>query len=111
MTGRINLTPEAERQLNQIDDWIAKQATIDIARHFVSAILDHIEGILVFPHSGRPRDDVRPGMRTTTYRKRTLVAYEVDETADEVVVNVLGVFHGGQNWEAALSADEDSEED
>ena len=110
MTGRINLTPEAERQLNDIDDWIAKQATADIARRFVSAILDHIDGILVFPLAGRPRDDVRPGMRTTTYKKRTLIAYAVDESAGEAVVNVLGVFHGGQNWEAALSNDEDSEQ-
>lgn len=29
MTGRINLTPEVERQLNEIDDWIAKNATVD----------------------------------------------------------------------------------
>src|SRR5687767_12618878 len=61
MTGRINLTPEAERQLNEIDDWIAKNATAEIARRFISAILEHIEGILVFPLAGRPRDDVRPG--------------------------------------------------
>jgi len=110
MTGRIHLTPEAERQLNEIDDWIAKQATADIARRFVTAILEHIDRILAFPLAGRPRDDVRAGMRTTTYKKRTLIAYAVDESAGDVVVNVLGVFHGGQNWEAALSADEDSEE-
>jgi hypothetical protein len=24
MTGRINFTPEAERQLNELDDWITK---------------------------------------------------------------------------------------
>lgn len=110
MTGRINLTPEAERQLNEIDDWIAKNASAEIARRFVSAILDHIDGILVFPLAGRPRDDVRPGMRTTTFKKRTLVAYEVDESSGEIVVNVVGVFHGGQNWEVALSADDNSEE-
>ncbi len=108
MTGRINLTPEAERQLNEIDDWIAKNATAEVARRFVSAILEHVDGILVFPHAGRARDDVRPGMRTTTYKKRTLVAYEVDESGGELVVNILGVFHGGQTWEAALSSDEDS---
>lgn len=102
MTGRINLTPEAERQLNEIDDWIARTANPDIARRFVTAILEHIDGILLFPLAGRARDDVRPGMRTTTYRKRTLVVYDVDESPDEVVVNVLGVFHGGQDWEATL---------
>lgn len=102
MTGRINYTPEAQQQLNELDDWITKAASAEIARRFVAAILDHIHGILVFPLAGQARDDVRPGMRTTNFKKRTLVAYEVDESAGELVVNVLGVFHGGQDWEAAL---------
>ena len=102
MTGRINFTPEAERQLNELDDWIAKAASAEIARRFVSAILDHIDAILVFPLAGRARDDVRPGMRTSTFKERTLIAYEVDESPGELVVNLLGVFHGGQDWEAAL---------
>jgi transposase-like protein len=41
---------------------------------------------------------------------RTLVGCEVDESSGELVVNILGVFHGGQDWEAALSSDEDSGE-
>lgn len=41
-------------------------------------------------------------MRTTTHKKRTLVAYEVVESAENIVVNVIGVFHGGQDWEAEL---------
>jgi plasmid stabilization system protein ParE len=106
MTGRINYTPEAQQQLNELDDWITKAASAEIARRFVSAILDHIDGIRVFPLAGQARDDVRPGMRTTSFKKRTLVAYEVDESSGELVVNVLGVFHGGQNWEAVLGEDE-----
>ena len=76
------------------------------ARRFISAMLDHIDGILVFPFAGRARDDVRPGIRTTAFKKRTLVAYEVDESSGELVLNILGVFHGGQDWEAALSEDQ-----
>lgn len=102
MTGRIHFTPEARQQLHQLDEWIADKATDETARRFVAAILDHIDGILVFPLAGRARDDVRPGMRTTTFKKRTLVAYEVDESSGELVVNVVGVFHGGQDWETAL---------
>ncbi len=105
MTGRIHYAPEAERQLEEIDDWIAENATADTARRFVSAILEHIDGILLFPLAGRNRDDVRPGMRTATYRTRTLVAYEVDESSGELVVNILGVFHGRQDWETALRDD------
>lgn len=102
MTGRINYTPEAQQQLDALDDWITKEASRDVAQRFVSAVLDCIDGILVFPRAGRARDDVRQGMRTTTFKKRTLIAYEVDESSGELVVNVLGVFHGGQDWEAAL---------
>lgn len=110
MTGGINFTPEAERQLNNLDDWITKRASADVAQRFVSAILDHIETIPAFPYAGRARDDIRAGMRTTTFKNRTLVAYEVDESSGELVVNVLGVFHGGQNWEAALARDQDDSE-
>ncbi len=110
MTGWIHYSPEAERQLNELDEWITEKASADVARRFVSAILDHIDGILVFPLAGRPRDDVRLGMRTITFKKRTLLAYEVDESSGELVVNVLGVFHGGQDWETALSEDHDEPE-
>ncbi len=105
VTGRINFTAEAERQLNELDDWITKAASADTARRFVSAVLEHIDGILAFPLAGRARDDVRPGMRVTTLKKRTLVAYEVDAKSGELVVNILGVFHGGQNWETAFGED------
>lgn len=109
MTGRVHLTPEAELQLNQIDDWITASASADEARRFVTALLDHIDGIWIFPRAGRARDDIRPGMRTTTFKKRTVVAYTVDQSSTETVVNVLGVFHGGQDWEAAFGDDEAEE--
>lgn len=102
MTGRINYTSEAQQQLDALDDWITEKASPDVAQRFVSAILDLVDGILDFPRAGRARDDVRPGMRTTTFKKRTLIAYELDESSGELVVNVLGVFHGGQDWEASL---------
>lgn len=111
MTGWINYTPEAEQQLQDLDDWITKAVSAEIARRFVSAVMDHIDGILAFPLAGRGRNDVRPGMRTTTYRQRTVVAYEVDESSDDLVVNILGVFHGGQDWENALRVDPSSPEE
>jgi toxin ParE1/3/4 len=45
-------------------------------------------------------------MRTTTFKNRTLVAYEADESFGELVVNMLGVFHGGEDCEAALGEDQ-----
>lgn len=34
-----------------------------------------------------------------------MVAYELDESSGEVVINILGVFHGGQDWENVLRFD------
>jgi toxin ParE1/3/4 len=106
MTGRISFTPEAERQLNEIDDWITTAANADVARRFVSTILEHIDGIVTFPLAGRARDDVRPGMRTTTFKRRTVVAYLVAEASGQTFITVLGVFHGGQDWERVLSQEQ-----
>lgn len=102
MTGRVHYTPEAEKQLHDLDAWIAEAAAPETARRFITGVMDHVDGILLLPFAGRPRDDIRPGIRTTTFHKRTLIAYEVDESNPVLVINILGVFHGGQNWESAL---------
>ena len=106
MTGGLHFTPEDERQLNELDDWITKRASAEIAPRFVSAILDHIETIPAFPYAGRARDDVRPGMRRRLSRTGPLVAYDVDQSSGERVMNILGVFHGGQDREAALGEEQ-----
>jgi toxin ParE1/3/4 len=61
------------------------------------------EGLALFPMRGVPRDDIRPGLRVTHHKGRTLIAYAVDEGTR--TVSVLGIFYGGQDYEAALSAD------
>lgn len=102
MTGRITYTPEAQQHIDDLDRWIADSTSPDVAQRFITAVFDHIESIADFPLAGRGREDIRAGVRTTTFRKRTLVAYEVDESGTEVVVNILGVFHGGPDWETVL---------
>lgn len=45
------------------------------------------------------RDDIRPGVRVTNYRRRAVIAFAVDADAQQVTVR--GVFYGGQDHEAA----------
>lgn len=59
------------------------------------------EGLALFPMRGVPREDIRPGLRVTHHKGRTLIAYAVDD--DTRTVSVLGIFYGGQDYEAALS--------
>ncbi len=35
MTGRIHYPPEAERQLDDLDEWITKKASVDTARRLI----------------------------------------------------------------------------
>jgi len=59
------------------------------------------EGLALFPLRGVPREDIRPGLRVTHYKGRTVIAYAVD--ADMRTVSILGVFYGGQDHEGALA--------
>jgi len=49
-------------------------------------------------------------LRTTTHKKRALIAYEVDESSAEMAVNILAIFAGSQNWEHSLRTDEGASE-
>lgn len=74
-----------------------------MADHYTSAVVETCERLALFPLRGAPRDDIRPGLRVTHHRGRTLIAYAVDEAAQ--LVSVIGVFYGGQDLDAALSTD------
>lgn len=63
--------------------------------------MEYCEGVAVFPHRGRSREDLRPGLRTVSYRKRVVIAFSVDEAITQVTI--LGVFYGGQDYESSLS--------
>lgn len=96
MTGRFTYSPRAERQLNEINDWITRSASADVARRFLTAVREHIESLATFPMAGRAHGDIRAGLRTTTFKKRTVIAYLVGEDPDGHVIAILGVFHGAR---------------
>jgi len=63
--------------------------------------VSYCESLSTFPHRGTMRDDVRPGLRITHYKKRAVIAFYVD--AEQV--SVIGVFYGGQDYETILQDD------
>ncbi|WP_416464177.1 type II toxin-antitoxin system RelE/ParE family toxin [Sphingomonas sp. VDB2] len=99
MAHRIIFTPEARDQINAIYDYIAGAATRSVARQFTDAILAHLDTLADYPLIGTARDDVRPGLRTLTHRRRAVIAFIVE---DEAVV-IIGIYYGGQDFETLLS--------
>jgi plasmid stabilization system protein ParE len=53
------------------------------------------------------RDDIRPGLRVTNYKGRTVIAFNVE--ADQVFI--LGLFYGGQDYENVLQDDDQAGSD
>ncbi len=68
--------------------------------------MTYCESLRTFPRRGLSRDDIRPGLRITNYRKRVVVAFDVE--ADRI--NIIGIFYGGQYYETALQEEQEDEE-
>ncbi len=103
MSYRIFFSPEAEEQLAALYNYIADAASPEIAAQYTEAIVSHCEKLNLSPVRGTARDDIRPGLRITNYKKRTIIAFVVDAEAGQV--SILGLFYGGQDYESALRDD------
>ena len=86
----VNIADHIERWT---DDGELADRRIDLIQGYIKAMHDT-------PHRGAKRDDLRPGLRIVSFQKRTTIAFEIDDTA--MVVTILRVFYGGQDYEAVL---------
>lgn len=105
MNYTVLFAPRARQQLDKLDADISAAASPEIAARYTDAIIDYCYSLDTFPHRGTRRDDIRPGVRITNYRKRTAIAFTVDDATQ--VVSILGVFYGGQDYETRLLTDLD----
>jgi toxin ParE1/3/4 len=98
---RVIFTPLAERQLDRLHDYIARQANEERADGYVGRIIDFCTGFATFPERGTQRDDILPGLRVTGFEGRVTIAFLI--TAEAVLIE--GIFYGGQDFETVLRAD------
>ncbi|ELI7923491.1 type II toxin-antitoxin system RelE/ParE family toxin [Yersinia enterocolitica] len=94
MDYRVTFTPEAEQQIVDLHRYITEQSSQIVADGFIDALLEYLEGFSTFPERGNKRDDIRPGLRVTHFRHRTVIAFAVDGDC----VLIAGVYYGGQNY-------------
>ena len=101
----VVFAPEAEEQLAELYRYIEENAGAEVALRYTSAVIEYCEGLDTFPLRGTPRDHIRLGLRTTSYKRRTEVAY----TVEDGTISIIGVFHGGRDYETALQPEEPEE--
>ena len=105
MSYPVIFTPEAEAQLTELYRYIATAASPEVAARYTNSIVTYCESLQTFPHRGVQRDDIRPGLRITSYRKRVVIAFEADANR----VAILSVFYGGQDYETAFHEEKEAE--
>ena len=98
MIYRVLFTPEAEEQIAVQYHYIAKVASPSIAVRYTEAVISYCESLCTSPLRGSMREDIRPGIRVTNYKKRAVIAFEVGIEQ----VSIIGVFYGGQDYETTL---------
>ena len=103
MIWRIQFAPAALDQLRRLEARIANAGAPITAERYVDSIVDFCMTLQTFPARGVARDDLLPGLRVTHFRKRSIIAYTVETD----VVSIIGVFYGGQDYEAALTSDDE----
>ncbi len=81
--------------------FIAERGSPAVADRYTSAVVKACEGLALFPLRGLSREDIRPGLRVTHYKGRTVIACAVDVNAR--TVSIVGVLYGGQDLDAALA--------
>jgi plasmid stabilization system protein ParE len=104
MVYRVVFAPEATVQLEALYHYVSHAAGPVIANRYTSAIVTYCEGLHTFPLRGMRRDDIRPGLRITNYKKRAVIAFAVEAE----VVSIIGVYYGGQDYESALQWEQDA---
>ena len=96
---KVIFTPEAADALAKLQGYIEEAASKSVARRYVGEVVKFCEGLGQFaPERGSRRDDLRPGLRITNYKRRVVVAFAVELDA----VAIIGVFAGGQDYETIL---------
>jgi len=108
MLYEVVFAPEADDQLEELFLYIADRASVLTAERYTSAIVATCEDLSQFPHRGVSRDDIRPGLRVTHHKGRTIIAYAIDNVAR--CVTILGVFYGGQDYARRLDREDNDEE-
>jgi toxin ParE1/3/4 len=92
----VIFAPEALGDLRALYDVIALDAGTGLAQSYTDRIIAHCLGLVTFPERGTRRDDLRPGLRITTWRRRVTITFHITDTT----VAIDRILYGGRDLTA-----------
>jgi toxin ParE1/3/4 len=94
----VDWSPEAEQDLLAIWNYVAREASPDVADEQLRSLDRACEALAQWPHSGRARDELFRGVRSIAV-EAYVVFYRVEDSAIEIV----RILHGRRDVDAIFS--------
>nr|WP_217351934.1 type II toxin-antitoxin system RelE/ParE family toxin [Ruegeria sp. HKCCD8929] len=83
-----------------ISELIEDYAGLQVARRKLEEIAAVAQSLRKLPHRGTRRDHILPGLRAIPAARRAVIAFTVDDRAQEV--HVMTITYGGADWVARV---------
>ena len=99
----VILLDAARNDLANIEDWLCMQASSLVAERFTGRILDRLQTLRYGAERGTARSEI-DGLRVISLLPTVSVAFVPTDDA----VLVYRILYGGQDWRAALTADNET---
>lgn len=98
VSHRVLFSPEAQRDLEGLYDYIADRASPETAMAYVTRIEIFCLTFADFPTRGTARYDLRPGLRVVGFERRVTIAFHI--SGDRVIID--RALYGGRDLDTAL---------
>jgi toxin ParE1/3/4 len=93
------ITTQAQADLDDLWDYLAERNET-AADHLLDEILERARHHARFPKTGRPRDDLLPGLRSFVVRPYVVFFRPVDDT-----IEILRVVHGSRDVDDIMKSE------
>lgn len=93
----VSFSPNAERNLEEIEDYIAENSNADTAARVVDQIVDRCEELAGMPRAGKARDEIAAGVRSAT-SGMYVIYYRIHKEK----IEILRVWHGARDNAALI---------
>lgn len=100
---RLELLPEANRDLDALSDWISEQSgSARLGLNYIRRIRAYLNSFQDFPHRGTKRDDIRNGLRITGFERRVTIAFSIQANT----VFIARIYYAGRDIDMFEDKDE-----
>lgn len=93
----LSFAPNAERNLEQIEDYITDNGNAAGAAKVVDQIVDRCEELATMPRSGKAREEIAPGVRSAT-SGMYIIYYRIHSDK----IEILRVWHAARDNAALI---------